>query len=91
MKEKKYNQKVKPSNFKFKPEKYAHYLSLRELALYVERDPSRILKMERAGKINPPARIKRGELSIRLYSPEQAEEIKKFFATVKRGRKPYVF
>lgn len=87
MKQKYYNEKVKPYRFQFKPKKYKDYLSRKELAVFVHRDPRTIIRAEKSGLIPIPARVTRGKLRIRLYSPQQAEEIKVFFEGRKAGRK----
>jgi len=72
----------------FKPPKFAHWLTLSELEAEVGKDKSWIKKLERAGKIKKAKRFRRGALHIRLYSPEDVQEIKEYFATQKPGKKP---
>ena len=62
-----------------KPEKYKHYMTIGEVGYYVRRDPVTIRRLERQGLILAPARVLRGNYYVRLYSPAQAEELKKFF------------
>lgn len=82
-----YSEKIRRSPDYFKPKQFKHYFTLRELAVFVSRDPSRIREMEKRDMIVSPARVKRGEIFVRLYSPEQADEIKIFFDNLKRGPK----
>lgn len=69
-----------------KPAKFKDYLTLTELAEYVLRDPSWIRLLESEDRIPRAQRIKRGKLQIRLWSPEQAEEVKAIIATHHPGR-----
>lgn len=69
-----------------KPAKFKDYLTLAELAAYVERDPSWIRALEHEGRIPKAQRVPRGKLQIRLWSPEQAEEIVEILSTMRPGR-----
>lgn len=75
-----------------KPEKFRHYKTSKELACALHVDPRTIKRLERLGTLPEPARVSRGLLRIRLYSPENEEEIKKILEEgayrKKRGRKP---
>lgn len=75
-----------------KPQKYRHYKTVKELACALHVDPLTLKRLERAGTIPEPARVSRGLLRIRLYSPENEEEIKRILKEGKfrkrRGRKP---
>jgi hypothetical protein len=53
-----------------KPEKFQDYLTLGELARVVDRDISRIRKLEQDGTIPQAQRYKLGQLEIRLVEPE---------------------
>lgn len=81
-----YSEKLRRDPEYFKAKNFKDYLTLKELAIFVKRDPSRIRDMEKRGLIVSPARVKRGEITVRMYSPLQAQEIKRFFETLKRGR-----
>lgn len=69
-----------------KPPKFKDHLTLGELCEYVERDPSWIKQLERDGKIPKAQRVQRGKLSIRLWSPAQADEIISIIALHRPGR-----
>ena len=69
-----------------KPPKFRNHVTLVELSRIVNRDPSRIKQLERAGRIPVPARIKRGTLEIRLWSPAQVEEIREIISQMRPGR-----
>jgi len=74
---------------RFKPAKFKHYFTVSELARYVGRDRTRLVKLEAEGKIPMATRYQLGQISIRLWSPAQAREIKKLFkTTIKPGRPP---
>lgn len=77
----------KPVNDRFKPEGFEHYLTIAELAKVVKRNVSWIKQLERADRIPEATRVKVGLLSVRLYSPEQVQEIESIFATFKPGPK----
>jgi hypothetical protein len=70
----------------FKPEKFAHYLTLGELADHVERNRDYMRRLERQGRLPEAKRHKVGKLSIRLYSPAQVREIETIFSRMRRGR-----
>ena len=69
-----------------KPLKFRDYLTLSELSKRVGRDPSWIRSLERDGRIPKASRVKRGELQVRLWSPEQAEEIEEIISHHRPGR-----
>lgn len=71
---------------KWKPKGFENYLTINELCQVVNRTRSRIQQLERQGRILAPIRVKIGRLSVRLYSPEDVEQLKHHFATVKSGR-----
>jgi hypothetical protein len=73
---------------RFKPPRFKHFFTINEVARAVNRDPSRIRKLERAGTIPQAQRFQLGKTSMRLWSPEQVEEIKEIVANLKPGRKP---
>lgn len=70
----------------FKPEQYRDHLTLSEVADVVRCDISWIRKLERRGRIPKASRVRRGKLLIRLWSPEQVEEIKTIISQHKVGR-----
>lgn len=72
----------------FKPAQYQNHLTLAEMAREIPCDPSWLRKLERAGRIPAAQRVKRGKLSIRLWSPEQRDEIKRIIDGHQVGRPP---
>jgi len=72
----------------FKPARYRQHLTLAEMAREIPCDPSWLRKLERAGRIPMAQRVQRGKLSIRLWSPEQRDEIKAIMANHQVGRPP---
>lgn len=76
-----------PRNVSYlKPRGRQDYLTLSEMAAFVERDPSWIRWLEKEGRIPKAARVTRGKISIRLWSPAQADEIKSIIAQHHPGR-----
>lgn len=71
-----------------KPAKFQDYLTITELANEVGRTISWLRLLERDDRIPKAARVKRGKLRVRLWSPAQVEEIKEILATHRRGRPP---
>lgn len=69
----------KNTKARWKPKGFEGYLTRGELCAKVERHRSRILQLERAGKIPAPVRVNIGKLSIRLYSPQDVARIVKHF------------
>lgn len=83
-----YNDFIRRSPDYFKPKQFRHsHLTRKEVAVKLGVDPSWLYKMERAGKIPSPARVKRGRIEVRLYSPEQVEEIRVIKSKIKPGPK----
>lgn len=74
----------------FKPARFKEYLTLAEMSRFAECDPSWLRKLERAGRIPKAQRVQRGKLSIRLWSPEQRDEIVAIIAEHRVGRPPRV-
>jgi len=70
----------------FKPKQHKDYLTITELAYFVGVDTSWIKVLEKTQRIPKAHRIKRGQLQIRLWSPEQAEEVKRIISTHRPGR-----
>lgn len=87
---KEYSDRLRRSPNYFKPARFRHYLTIKELALAIGKDPSWIRKLERDPKRGFPqaVRVQRGELQVRLYSPEIVKEIKIYFENTKQGRIP---
>jgi len=73
---------------RFKPKGYEDYLTISELANVVDREVSWIKQLERRDRLPLPNRVKVGQLSVRLYSPEMVEEILAIFATHRPGPVP---
>jgi|SRR5262252_5678626 len=74
-----------------KPKKFRHYLTLAEVSEIVGRHRSRLVVLEAEGKIPTASRVQAGEISIRLWSPAQVEEIKHLLkTTIRPGRPPGV-
>jgi hypothetical protein len=69
-----------------KPAKFRNHVTITELARIVNRDPSRLKQLEKEGRIPEAARIERGTLLIRLWSPAQVEEITEIISQLKPGR-----
>ncbi len=72
----------------FKPERYKDYVTITELSRLVNRDISWLRRLERLNRIPQAHRVKAGELSVRLWSPAQVDEIKEVLSKIKRGRPP---
>jgi hypothetical protein len=70
----------------FKPPKFKDHLTLAELCEQIGKDPSWIRVLEAQGRIPKAVRVKRGKLEIRLWSPEQADEIAKIISKHRPGR-----
>jgi hypothetical protein len=81
-----YDLKPKRSVDYWKPAKFKNYLTISELAYYVRRDPSVLRRAEKSGRIFTAARVRRGQLTIRLYSPQQAEELRRYFEDGKKAK-----
>jgi hypothetical protein len=77
---------AKDDSSRWKPEQYKHYLTLGEVAEIVSRDRSRIRRLESAGRIAAPIRVKVGRIKVRLYSPEEVAIIVTLFKNAKPGR-----
>lgn len=71
-----------------KPPQFQNHLTITELSVYVGKDPTWLKKLERAGRIPKAARVHLGELSVRLWSPAQVEEIIEILSRMKPGRPP---
>ncbi len=69
-----------------KPPGYENYVTITECARIVERDISWLRRLERAGRIPVAHRVTVGELQVRLWSPEQVDEIKEILSTMRVGR-----
>lgn len=71
-----------------KPRKFQDHLTIMELSRYVGKDSTWLKRLEREGRIPQAARVQMGQLSIRLWSPEQVQEIVEILAEMKPGRPP---
>jgi hypothetical protein len=69
-----------------KPPKFKQYVTIRELSDIVEKDISWIRKLERDNRIPKASRVKRGRLEVRMWSPEQVDEIERIIAGHHKGR-----
>jgi len=69
-----------------KPVRFQNHVTLTELSRIVDRDISRIRRLEEEGRLPRASRYRVGQLEVRLWSPEQVEEIKEVFANMKPGR-----
>lgn len=69
-----------------KPAKFKHYLTLAEMSEECERDPSWLRHLESEGRIPRAMRVRRGKIQIRLWSPDQADEIIRIISTHHPGR-----
>lgn len=67
---------------------FQDFMTITEVAHEVDRDISWIRILERNGRIPKAARVKRGQTQVRLWSPDQVQEIKEILATHKPGRPP---
>lgn len=81
-----YNLKVRRDTGYLKPKKFQDYLTLSELAERVQRDPSWLRLLEKDDRIPKAIRVRRGQISIRLWSPAQAEEVERIIASHRPGR-----
>lgn len=71
-----------------KPKRFKNYMTLSEVALFVPVDPSWLKRLEAEGRIPIAARVPMGKLEVRLWSPAQAEEIKRIIEGHHVGRPP---
>lgn len=69
-----------------KPKKFQTYLTLSELSREIGKDPSWLRALEKEGRIPKASRAKRGKLEVRLWSPDQVEEIRGIIAEHRVGR-----
>jgi len=70
----------------FKTKRFPEHMTVMEVARAVNRDRSWILKLEKDGRIPKARRVQAGDISVRLWSPEQVEEIKSVLEKMKPGR-----
>ena len=69
-----------------KPPKFKDYLTLSEVALAIPIDPIWLKRLEAQDRIPRAARVPMGKLQMRLWSPEQVEEIRTIIEGHKIGR-----
>lgn len=72
---------------RWKPKRFQHYLTLGEVVRELNKDRDWIVQLEKDGRIPEAKRVKHGQLSIRLFSPEQVEEMREIFAAMRPGPK----
>lgn len=78
-----------PRNLDYlKPPKFRNYLTIGEVAEFVPVDPKWLVRLEKADRIPRAQRVQRGKLSVRLWSPKQAEEIRRIIEGHHVGRPP---
>jgi hypothetical protein len=80
--------KIHPPQNRWKPPGFEHYLTITEAGLQLGKDPRWIKRLDTLGRMPEAKRVQRGLISIRLYSPDQVEEMREIFKTHKPGRKP---
>lgn len=71
----------------WKPKKFQHYKTIKELGIALQKDPGWLRRLERRGTIPRPTVVKRGQIEYRLYSPELEEEIREILKTLRSGVK----
>ena len=69
-----------------KPAKFKEYLTITELSREVNRDVSWLKHLEREDRIPQAKRVKVGSLLVRLWSPQQVEEIRAILSQMRPGR-----
>jgi len=69
-----------------KPSKFQDHLTILELSRHVGRSQTWLKHLERTGKIPKAARVNQGQLAIRLWSPQQVNEIIEILKKQKVGR-----
>jgi DNA-binding transcriptional MerR regulator len=69
-----------------KPRGKKEMLTISETAASLECDISWLRKLESQNRIPKAARVRRGQIMVRLWTPEQVEEIREILAHHKVGR-----
>lgn len=69
-----------------KPDRFKDYFTLAEMSREIPCDSSWLRKLEHAGRIPQAQRVQRGQLMIRLWSPQQRDEIVQIISEHRRGR-----
>jgi hypothetical protein len=69
-----------------KPTRFSQHVTISELSKIVDREVSWLRQLEREGRIPKASRVQRGQLSVRLWSPVQVEEIQEILSRMKPGR-----
>jgi hypothetical protein len=69
-----------------KPDGFQEYVTITELSRIVSKDISHLRRLERADRIPRAHRVQVGQLQVRLWSPEQVEEIKEVLSRMRVGR-----
>jgi len=69
-----------------KPERYRDWMTITELSQHTGKNFKYLLKLEKEGRIPTAARLQKGQLAWRLWSPEQVDEIIQILKTHRVGR-----
>jgi len=69
-----------------KPAKFKDYLTMSEVAVAIPVDTRWLRRLESEDRIPRAQRVPMGKLEMRLWSPEQVEEIKRIIEGHKVGR-----
>jgi hypothetical protein len=77
-----------PRTMVFKPARFQGHATITELSRIVNKEVSWLRQLERDDRIPRAARVKRGKLEIRLWSPDQVEEVKAIIGNMRVGRPP---
>jgi DNA-binding transcriptional MerR regulator len=70
----------------FKPKNFPEHVTITELSRLIEIDVAWLRRLERAGRIPKAQRVKRGKLMVRLWSPDQVDEIAEIISHHRPGR-----
>ena len=77
-----------PRTMVFKPARFQNHVTITELSRIVNKEVSWLRQLERDDRIPKAARVKAGKLEIRLWSPDQVEEVKRIIGNMRVGRPP---
>ena len=69
-----------------KPKRFSEHKTISEVCRELDIDRRWIERLEKAGRIPRAARVSVGSLKVRLWSPEQVEEMKEIISTHRVGR-----
>lgn len=70
---------------RWKPKGFEDYLTVAEVCALVNRDRSRLVQLERQGRLPKPVRVRVGRLYVRLYSPVEVRRIEEHFRNARPG------